>query len=146
MRFTLTSTFAALATLTTVIAQSCSEAGRFGLPSVSPSTLSPGQTFTVTTNLTCAIEKGNTPTYLDYYISASATHKTSGPILLARRTWDKSSPPIDTFTTTLPNWFYFDDATYTLNLQNSFEREGPTGEKVITAGGIETPITITGIN
>ncbi|KAJ7861787.1 hypothetical protein B0H14DRAFT_2741292 [Mycena olivaceomarginata] len=139
---------AALASIaTTVSAQgsSCPEAARFGNVNVSPSTLSPGETFTVTANLTCAIEKGNTPTFLDYYISATATHTVTGPILIARRTYDNTtSPPIDQFTAVLPNWFYFTDATYSLELQNSFARAGPTGESVITTGGILTPINITG--
>ncbi|KAJ7923755.1 hypothetical protein B0H13DRAFT_1602222, partial [Mycena leptocephala] len=77
----------------------CPEAARFGLLNVSPTTLSPGQAFTVTANLTCAIQLGNTPTFLDYYIDAAATHTVSGPILIARRTYDNStSPPIDQFT------------------------------------------------
>ncbi|KAJ6453100.1 hypothetical protein C8R45DRAFT_635593 [Mycena sanguinolenta] len=145
MRFNFLAIAAAFAT--TVIAQGnfCPEAARFGLVNVSPSTLSPGETFTVTANLTCAIELNNTPTFLDYYIDATATHTTGGPILIARRTYDNStSPPIDQFTATLPNWFYFTDATYTFVMDNSFARAGPTGESVITVGGIETPINITG--
>ncbi|KAJ7833604.1 hypothetical protein B0H14DRAFT_2800420 [Mycena olivaceomarginata] len=136
---------AALATTANAQGSSCPEAARFGNVNVSPSTLSPGETFTVTTNLTCAIQKGNTPTFLDYYISATATHTVTGPILIARRTYDNTtSPPIDQFTAVLPNWFYFTDATYSLLLDNSFARPGPTGESVITTGGILTPINITG--
>ncbi|KAJ7892156.1 hypothetical protein B0H13DRAFT_2529322 [Mycena leptocephala] len=83
---------------TTVLAQgnSCPEAARFGLLKVSPTTLSPGKTFTFTANLTCAIQLGNTPTFLHYYIDAVATHTVSGPILIARRTYHDST--IDQFT------------------------------------------------
>ncbi|KAF7370464.1 hypothetical protein MSAN_00678200 [Mycena sanguinolenta] len=133
---------------TTVMAQAgfCPEALRYGSVSISPSTVSPGQTFTVTANLTCAIQLDNTPTFLDYYIDATATHTVSGPILIARRTYDNStSPPIDQFTATLPNWYYYTDATYTFVMDNSFARPGPTGESVITVGGTEAGITITGI-
>ncbi|KAJ7256875.1 hypothetical protein B0H12DRAFT_1232775 [Mycena haematopus] len=145
MRFSFFSIAAALAT--TVMAQSnfCPEASRFGLVSVSPPTLSPGETFTITANLTCAVQLGNTPTFLDYYIDATSTHTVSGPILIARRSYDSStSPPVDQFTALLPNWFYFTDATYSLVMDNSFGRAGPTGESVITVGGISTGINITG--
>ncbi|KAK7022470.1 hypothetical protein R3P38DRAFT_2961108 [Favolaschia claudopus] len=123
----------------------CPEASRFGGVSVSPSTISPGDTFTVTANLTCAVELGNTPTFLDYYIDGTATHTISGPILVARRTFDASGPPIDKFDAVLPDWFYFTDATYSLRMENSFAREGPSGDKVITVGGLSTGIQITGI-
>ncbi|KAJ6585629.1 hypothetical protein B0H19DRAFT_1250423 [Mycena capillaripes] len=69
----------------------------------------------------------------------------SGPILIARRTYDNStSPPMDQFTAVLPNWFYFADAQYSVLMDNSFARAGPTGESVITVGGIFAPINITG--
>ncbi|KAJ7882490.1 hypothetical protein B0H13DRAFT_2539186 [Mycena leptocephala] len=128
---------------TTVLAQgnSCPEAARFGLLKVSPTALSPGKTFTLTANLTCVIQLGNTPTFLDYYIDVVATHTVSGPILIARRTYDNST--IDQFTAVLPNWFYFADAQYPLMVDNSFVRSGPTGESLITVGGISTGINIT---
>ncbi|KAJ7643512.1 hypothetical protein FB45DRAFT_1113465 [Roridomyces roridus] len=148
MRFN-TLFFTALAGfITTAVAQAgfCPEAARFGLISVSPTTLSPGQSFTVTTNLTCAIQLGDTPTFLDYCIDGVSTANIGGPILLARRTYDAStSPPLDTFTTTLPVWFYVSDATYSVRVDDSFARPGPTGKSVITVGSISTGITITGI-
>ncbi|KAJ7855791.1 hypothetical protein B0H13DRAFT_2357698 [Mycena leptocephala] len=80
-------------------------------------------TFTVTANLTCAIQLGNTPTFLDYYIDAVATHTVSGPIPTARRTYHDNST-IDQFIAMLPNWFYFTDAPrqYSLMMDNSFAR------------------------
>ncbi|KAJ7276757.1 hypothetical protein C8J57DRAFT_1584013 [Mycena rebaudengoi] len=79
----------------------------------------------------------------DYY-ATSGTNE--APILLARRTFDNTtSPPADSFTTTLPSWFYFADAQYSVVLTNLFSRAGPTGEQVITTGGTSQLITITGI-
>ncbi|KAJ6585667.1 hypothetical protein B0H19DRAFT_926295 [Mycena capillaripes] len=147
MQFNFLSIAALVGLATTVSAQGnfCPEALRFGNVNVSPSTLSPGQTFTITANLTCAIQLDNTPTFLDYYISGTSTHAMSGPILIARRTYDNStSPPIDQFTAVLPSWFYFADAQYSVLMDNSFARPGPTGESVITVGGIFAPINITG--
>ncbi|KAJ7054547.1 hypothetical protein C8F01DRAFT_1161972 [Mycena amicta] len=147
MHFQLASVAALLSFLTGTLAQagSCPEAARFGNLKVSPSTLSPGQKFTVTADLTCAVQLGNTPTYLDYYISGTARHTISGPILIARRTYNATTtPPVDKFTAVLPSWFYFADATYSLRMDNSFARLGPTGQKVITTGGIFEPVNITG--
>ncbi|KAJ7621987.1 hypothetical protein DFH06DRAFT_1448019 [Mycena polygramma] len=102
-------------------------------------------TFTVTANLTCAIELGNTPTFLDYYIDGTSTHALPGSVVLARRTYNKSaSPPVDRFTASLPRWFYFNDTQYSLSMDNSFERLGPTNESVLTIGGISTGINISG--
>ncbi|KAJ7912939.1 hypothetical protein B0H13DRAFT_1874381 [Mycena leptocephala] len=97
------------------------------LLNVSPTRFSPGKTFTVTANLTCAIQLGNTPTvtFLDYYIDAVVTHTFSGPILIARRTYDNST--IDQFTAVLPNWFYFADAQYSLMTSGQQLRAVGTG-------------------
>ncbi|KAJ7820240.1 hypothetical protein B0H14DRAFT_2175490, partial [Mycena olivaceomarginata] len=76
-----------LSTMVTAKRGFCPEAARFGNLNVSPSTLSPGKRFTVTANLTCAIQLGNSPTYLDYYIDAVARHTVPGPILIARRAY-----------------------------------------------------------
>ncbi|KAJ7133398.1 hypothetical protein C8R44DRAFT_730563 [Mycena epipterygia] len=147
MRFNLLSIAALASAVTTARAQAgfCPEALRFGSVTVSPTTLSPGETFTITANLTCAIQLGDTPTFLDYYITAVSESNIGGPILLARRTYDNStSPPMDQFTTTLPAWFYVTNAAYSVTMDDSFARLGPTGESVITVGGISTPINITG--
>ncbi|KAJ7892164.1 hypothetical protein B0H13DRAFT_2340260 [Mycena leptocephala] len=128
MRFSFLSIASAFTT--TVLAQgnSCPEAARFGPLKVSPARLSPGKTFTVTANLTCAIQLGNTPTFLDYYIDAVTTHTVSGPILTARRPYHDNSM-IDQFTAMLPNWFYFADAQYSVMMDNSFVRSGDWRER-----------------
>ncbi|KAJ6487190.1 hypothetical protein C8R47DRAFT_979320 [Mycena vitilis] len=143
------SNFLSLSALASLIAavsgQFCPEASRFGIVSVSPTTVSPGQTYTITTNLTCAVQLGDTPTYLDYYIEGTSTHTLPGPMLIARRTYNQStSPPIDKFTAVLPHWYYYVDAQYSLRMDNSYSRLGPTGEVVISVGGLYTGINITG--
>nr|GAT44529.1 predicted protein [Mycena chlorophos] len=135
----------ALFTAGLAAAQSCPEAARFGTVSISPSTVSPGETYTVTADLKCSAALGYLPTYLDYYIDGSATHTISGPILVARRTYNSSAnPPVDTFTAVLPDWYYFTDATYSFSMVNSFAKPGPNGDSVITSGSIAIPMNITG--
>ncbi|KAJ7704870.1 hypothetical protein B0H17DRAFT_1193367 [Mycena rosella] len=124
----------------------CPEALHFGSVIVSLTTLSPGESFTVTANLTCAVELGDTPTFLDYYINGVSEANIGGPILIVRRTYDATTmPPADQFTAVLPAWFYNTDAQYSLRMDNSFAKPGPTGESVITVGGVSTGITITGL-
>ncbi|KAJ7490744.1 hypothetical protein FB451DRAFT_1166075 [Mycena latifolia] len=147
MRFNFLSIAALASVVTTASAQAgfCPEALRFGSLTVSPTTLSPDQTFTITANLTCAVQLGNTPTFLDYYIDGVSEHNIGGPILIARRTYDNSTqPPADKFTTKLPSWFYIADAQYSVRMDDSFARLGPTGESVIEVGSISTGINITG--
>ncbi|KAJ6544672.1 hypothetical protein DFH09DRAFT_1173076 [Mycena vulgaris] len=147
MHFNFLSIAALASVAATVSAQAgfCPEALRFGSVTISPTTVSPGQTFSINTNLTCAVQKGNTPTFLDYYIDGVSTHNIGGPILIARRTYDNStSPPADQFTAVLPAWFYIADAQYSVRVDNSFARAGPTGESVIEVGGVSTGINITG--
>ncbi|KAF7292041.1 hypothetical protein MIND_01230200 [Mycena indigotica] len=148
MHFSTTALFTALFAATSALAQTgfCPEAARFGGVKISPSTLSPGETFTVMANLTCAVQLGNTPTFLDYYVDGTATHAISGPVLIARRTYNgTAAAPVDIFPVKLPEWFYFTDATYAFRMVNSFARAGPTGESVITSGSISVAMNITGI-
>ncbi|KAJ7636319.1 hypothetical protein FB45DRAFT_906379 [Roridomyces roridus] len=141
----LTGALASLATL--VSAQAfCSEAARFGSLSLSQKNVAPGQLFTITANLTCAVQLGNTPTFLEYYIDGVSTHNIGGPIFLGRTTYDTSrSPPQDQLSLSLPIWFYDANATYSVRMDDLFARDGPTGEIVITVGSISTGIDITGI-
>ncbi|KAJ6552643.1 hypothetical protein DFH09DRAFT_1280915 [Mycena vulgaris] len=143
MRFDFLFIAALAAVLTSAYAQQCPEALRFGALTVSPTTVIPGQTFTITTNLTCAVKLDDTPTYLDYYIVGVSTTILNGPILLARRTYNNStSPPIDTFLARIPVWIYDPNGGYSVSVSNSFARLGPTGESVISVGSISTGINI----
>ncbi|KAF7361529.1 hypothetical protein MSAN_01186500 [Mycena sanguinolenta] len=141
------SVFAALALNRAVTAQSCDEAARFGVLSVTPSTLAQGDSFTVHVDLACAQQLGYLPTYMDYYIEVlSNNNGYEAPILLARRTYDPATvTPADTFTAQLPDWYYFADAQYSVVFVNSFAKPGPTNNSVITQGEVYTPINITGI-
>ncbi|KAF8205316.1 hypothetical protein K438DRAFT_1579371 [Mycena galopus ATCC 62051] len=127
-----------IALATFVSARGCPEASRFGNVDVSPAVLSPGDTFTVTANLTCAIQLGNTPTFLEYHIAAAVTDTDFGPILIARRTYDNSTSPRLTSSPrlNLPDWFYVNGTVYSVLMKNSFACLGPTNDSVITTGGI----------
>ncbi|KAJ7459604.1 hypothetical protein B0H11DRAFT_2199145 [Mycena galericulata] len=133
-----------------VAAQSCPEAARFGELEVVPSTLAPGDGFTVHVDLRCAAQLGYLPTYMDYYIEVlSNNNGHEAPILLARRTYNLNGTglsPADTFTANLPAWYYFTGAQYSVVFQNSFAKLGPNNNSVITTGSISTPINITGIS
>ncbi|CAK5277969.1 unnamed protein product [Mycena citricolor] len=127
-------------------AQFCSEAARFGVLSVVPSTVAQGDWFTVHVDLTCAKQLGYLPTYMDYYIEVlSNNNGHEAPILLDRRTYVPGASPADTFTAQVPPWYYFADAKYSVVFVNSFAKSGPANNSVITLGSISTPINITGI-
>ncbi|KAJ7669759.1 hypothetical protein B0H17DRAFT_1209518 [Mycena rosella] len=127
----------------------CPEAARFGSLQVVPSTLAPGDSFTVHVDLTCSAQLGYLPTYMDYYIEVlSNNNGHEAPILLARRTYNLSPTdpsPADTFTAELPPWYYFEGAQYSVVFQNSFAKSGPNNNSVITTGAISAAINITGI-
>ncbi|KAJ7744055.1 hypothetical protein DFH07DRAFT_925194 [Mycena maculata] len=151
MHFTLTSLVAlALAPVATLAALSCDEASRFGRLTVTPTTLKPGDAFTVHVDLTCAAQLGYLPTYMDYYVEVlSNNNGHEAPILLARRTYKPSGSkqaPSDTFSTKLPEWYYFTGAQYSVVFVNSFAQPGPKNNSVIMTGGISAAINVTGIS
>ncbi|KAF8202714.1 hypothetical protein K438DRAFT_1758031 [Mycena galopus ATCC 62051] len=144
--FSLLASLAAFALAPVVTAQQCPEASRFGVLEVVPSTLAPGDGFTVHIDLTCAKTLGYLPTYLDYYIEVlSDNNGHEAPILLFRRTYDlpPNLPPSDTFTAELPAWYYFADAQYSVVAVNSYASLGPLNNSVITQGETSFPINIT---
>lgn len=139
----------ALATLAAVFAAAtptaalfCAEASRFGNVIVSPTLLSPGDTFTITANFTCAAQLGVHPQYTDYYIEVPVNNNGhEPPILLARRTLDPNSPLFDQFTVQLPYSYYF-NASYVVMLDTTYPVTGTDGSSYSVVGGVETPITI----
>ncbi|KAJ7123611.1 hypothetical protein C8R44DRAFT_852475 [Mycena epipterygia] len=139
----------ALAPIASLAAASCPEASRFGLLEVVPSTIAPGDSFTVHVDLTCAAQLGYLPTYMDYYVEVlSNNNGHEAPILLARRTYNLAGTglsPADTFSAQLPEWYYFEGAQYSVVFQNIFAKSGPNNNSVITTGSISAPINITGI-
>ncbi|KAG1775898.1 hypothetical protein EV702DRAFT_1113544 [Suillus placidus] len=136
---------AVFAVATPAAAQFCSQATRFGVVNVSPTTLSPGDTFTVTANFTCAAQFGVHPQYTDYYIEVPVNNNGhEPPILLARRTLNASSatPLFDQFTTQLPYAYYFNTSTYVVMLDTTFPQTGTNGSLYSVVGGVETVIQI----
>ncbi|KAG2131348.1 hypothetical protein DEU56DRAFT_814071 [Suillus clintonianus] len=135
---------AVLAVATPAAAQQCFEASRFGNVNVSPTTLSPGDTFTVKANFTCAAQFGIHPQYTDYYIEVPVNNNGyEPPILLARRTLNASSPTplLDQFTMQLPYAYYF-NASYVVMLDVTYSQSGTNSSSYSVVGGIETPIKI----
>ena len=96
----------------------CSEASRFGVVSITPSTVAPGdvrasslpavdwntdgwgQTLTIKADFSCSFNFDINPTFTDYYIEVPANNNGhEPPILLARRQPNVSpASPIDQFT------------------------------------------------
>ncbi|KAH7925505.1 hypothetical protein BV22DRAFT_1064886 [Leucogyrophana mollusca] len=138
--------FAALASAAAVPASSvyCSEATRFGVVTIEPSTLSPGDSFTVNADFTCALQYGINPEYTDYYIEVPVNNNGyEPPILIARRT---PNLPTDSFTAQLPYAYYFANTSYVLYLATTYPVNGTNGTPYYPVGGVETPITITNIS
>ncbi|KAG0695593.1 hypothetical protein DFH29DRAFT_263904 [Suillus ampliporus] len=137
-------TFVAVLAVATPAAASCAEADRFGDITVNPSTLSPGDTFTVTANFTCAAQFDIFPQFTDYYIEVPVNNNGhEPPILLARRTLNASSPTplLDEFTTQLPFAFYF-NASYVVMLDTTYPVNGTNGSPYSVVGGVEYPINL----
>ncbi|KAH7924388.1 hypothetical protein BV22DRAFT_1047516 [Leucogyrophana mollusca] len=147
MQFTLSAilaSFVAVATAATVPVSpaACAQADRFGDITIEPSTLSPGENFTVTANFTCAIQLGVNPEHTDYYIEVPTNNNGyEPPILIARRTL--ATPPIDSFNATLPYANYFANASYAFVLDTTYAVNGTNGSPYSQVGETETSITIT---
>ncbi|KAG0695592.1 hypothetical protein DFH29DRAFT_263859 [Suillus ampliporus] len=137
-------TFVAVLAAATPAAAGCAEADRFGDITVNPSTLSPGDTFTVTANFTCAAQFDIFPQFTDYYIEVPVNNNGhEPPILLARRTLNASSPTplLDEFTTQLPFAFYF-NASYVVVLDTTYPVNGTNGSPYLVVGSVEYPINL----
>ncbi|KAF8340033.1 hypothetical protein F5887DRAFT_979608 [Amanita rubescens] len=127
---------------------SCAEAARFGILQIGPSTVAPGNYFTVHADFTCSLYFGITPIYIDYYIevgSGGTGHL--GPVLLGRRKFHQSfnTPPTDTFSVQLPYAYWESNATYIVTLDTTYAVNGTASNSTYnTVGGTETAIFITG--
>ncbi|KAG6821788.1 hypothetical protein H0H92_000826 [Tricholoma furcatifolium] len=117
-----------LAASTAISRQSCSEAERFGVLTISPTEVSAGDI---------------APVYLDYTIEVpEASNNGHEPnMLLARRTYDSSST-VDEFTVEIPSYTYFSGAAYEVVLTNTYYTTGTYGSSVLVQGGVSTNITI----
>ncbi|KAF8071877.1 hypothetical protein FPV67DRAFT_903098 [Lyophyllum atratum] len=150
MKFTISAALLSLAGLVAsssinVPRQSCPEASRFGILTVTPSTpLNPGDDFTVSVDLKCAVNNfGIVPTYLDYTIivPSQVNNGHEPPMVIARRTLAAGATS-DTFTTTVPHGFYFEGAPYSVQFVNTYPIQGTDGSEVLVQGSITAGINI----
>ncbi|KAF9560680.1 hypothetical protein CPC08DRAFT_804019 [Agrocybe pediades] len=117
---------------------SCSEADRFGDPTVTPSTgLKVGSSITVNVDLTCSNQFGFDVTALDYAIAipANLNNGVAQTVSLGHHSIAPGAVH-DSLTATIPNAHFVSGQTYNLVLTNSFVNDG-----VATSGGVLTPIT-----
>jgi hypothetical protein len=90
-------------------AQNCADEQRFGDFKIAPAdsgdlsaNLYCSQRVIVTADFACAVQNGNTPTSVDFYIDAHTESSSEEPLLFASRTYQGStSSSTDTFTTTV---------------------------------------------
>ncbi|KAF9553530.1 hypothetical protein CPC08DRAFT_713690 [Agrocybe pediades] len=147
MKFALSTAIIALAgfaSASIVERQSCPQATRFGVVTVSPTTVSPGDTITINVDLHCAVQNfGIQAQFLDYTIEvpSSANNGHEPPIVLARHNIAAGALS-DSLTTTIPHAFFFAGAPYNIVVTNGFPSAGTDGSPVVTEGGVLTPITI----
>ncbi|KAG8213118.1 hypothetical protein J3R82DRAFT_11516 [Butyriboletus roseoflavus] len=123
--------------------QSCAEASQYGVVTISPTTVSAGDTLTVNGDFSCAVDYfGHIPEYTDYYIEVPTNNNGyEPPILLARRTLAPGSTS-DSFTVQVPDATYFAGAGYVVMLETTYPVNGTNGIPYSIVGGIETGITI----
>ncbi|KZT35059.1 hypothetical protein SISSUDRAFT_1131387 [Sistotremastrum suecicum HHB10207 ss-3] len=149
MKFAIASAVLSLATLARATTFFCPDASRFGILTVSPTNLSPGDEFTITHNLTCAVTQYDiVPTFLDYYIEVPENQNNGFelPILLARRTFKNSSHPVDEFKVKLPDAGYFTNAPYTVQVDVTYPINGSLSTPYFLVGGTEFGVNITDPN
>ncbi|KAF9223661.1 hypothetical protein BS17DRAFT_704839 [Gyrodon lividus] len=146
MRFALTTIIVSMAALVSAAPhtrQSCPEATRFGVLSISPTTVSPGDSLVINADFTCAINSfGIQPEYTDYYIEVPVNNNGhEPPILLARRTLPSGSTS-DQFTVQVPYAYYFQNTSYVVILDTTYPTTGTNGSPYSVVGGVEASIII----
>ncbi|KAG6845461.1 hypothetical protein H0H87_008821 [Tephrocybe sp. NHM501043] len=150
MKFTLSAallSFASIAASSSIrLPRSCPEASRFGDLTVSPTTVSPGDSITVNVDLECAINSfGHVPKYLDYTLEvpASSNNGYEVPVVLARREFTAGATS-DTFTVQVPFASYFAGGAYGVHLRNTYSTQGTDGSEVLIEGGVYTGTVLVG--
>jgi len=132
--------------ITSVTAQSCAEAARYGLPTISPSTgLQPGDTANISTNFECSYYFGIEPTYTSYWISVIPSPGHATPTFLAnRKPQITEAQPWDNFTITIPDSYWLPNTTsYPITLWTYYEEAGPDGGSFLTQGDVESAMVVT---
>ncbi|KAF4616002.1 hypothetical protein D9613_011218 [Agrocybe pediades] len=149
MKFALAATFLSLGSLvasSNVAARlSCSQADRFGDPTLSPTTVKAGDTITVNVDLTCGVQNfGLIPQFLDYSIEVLPPNNNGfeAPLILGRHAI-KAGALSDTLVAKIPHAFFVSGAPYSLVVTNIHNINGTDGSPVLTSGGVILPITIT---
>ncbi|KAG7441338.1 uncharacterized protein BT62DRAFT_923428 [Guyanagaster necrorhizus] len=128
--------------------QSCAEAAQFGVLEIVPSDLQPGTGFTVHIDYACAVELGVVPTYIDTYIEVpEGNNGHEPPILLDRRTFVLSPPPLTqalTFTASFPYYpVLFEGAQYTIGVHTIYPINGTDGNPILIEGIVYGDINVT---
>ncbi|KAH9483440.1 hypothetical protein JR316_0002908 [Psilocybe cubensis] len=144
MKFLFLSSLISLAGSASAASLSCPDASRFGVPTVTPTTVKAGDSISVFVDLTCGVKNfGFIPQFLDYSIEVPANENNGfeQPIILARRTI-ASGTLSDSFTTTVPHAFYFANAAYNIIVGNIYNINGTDGSPVLVKGDVFIPITI----
>jgi len=141
MKFFVTAVAASLLAVAT--AQSCSEAARFGVVTVSPTSFASGDSVTISANFTCADQLGYAPTYTDYYIEVPTNNNGHEPPVLLARRQPAAGVTSDLFTVQIPYGYYFPNASYNIVLDNTYATNGTNGSPVYQVGGVDIPVNIT---
>ncbi|CAA7267784.1 unnamed protein product [Cyclocybe aegerita] len=122
--------------------QSCLQATRFGILTVSSPTgatsYNPGDDIHIKVDLTCTVNYfGIVPTYLNYTIvvPASENNGHEPPIVLAHHMILAGSLS-DEFSTQIPYAFYFSGTPYTVVFTNTYPINGTDGSQVLIQGGL----------
>ncbi|KAH9483438.1 hypothetical protein JR316_0002906 [Psilocybe cubensis] len=137
--------FAGFVSASTVVSrQSCPQATRFGVMTVSPTTVKAGDTIHISVDLTCGVKNFKIiPKFIDYTIEvpSNANNGFQPPIVLARRTIPAGALS-DSFTTTIPHGYYVANSPYNVVLTNIHNIDGTDGSPVLVEGGVLEPIKI----
>ncbi|KZT23124.1 hypothetical protein NEOLEDRAFT_570881 [Neolentinus lepideus HHB14362 ss-1] len=133
-----------LVVATTTRALGCSEAERFGVVTVSPTTFAQGDNVTISTDFTCCYWFDQPPIYTDYHIEVETNNNGHEPAILLARRQPPAGATNDSFTVQIPYAFVF-NASYSLILWTTYPVNGSNGSPFYPIGGTVTPVNITGI-
>ncbi|KAF8558158.1 hypothetical protein OG21DRAFT_1292705 [Imleria badia] len=147
MQFTIAAIIAAAAAAGLVGAapqprQSCSEATQFGVLSLSPTTVAPGEILSVNADFSCAINYfHNIPEFTDYYITVPVNNNGhEPPILLSRSAFNGNTS--NSLSVVVPIAYYFANTSYAVTLATTYPVNGPNGMLYSVVGSVDAPITI----
>ncbi|TFK49627.1 hypothetical protein OE88DRAFT_1646076 [Heliocybe sulcata] len=125
-------------------AASCPEATRYGVATVSPTTVAAGDTVTIKADFTCAVQHFNhVPMYTDYILKVPVNNNGYElPYVLAHH---DLAPGTLNEEFSIPHG-YFWNASYDIAMQMTFPQNGTDGSPYYTYGGVYLPVDITTVN